>query len=115
MIYNTLLRALGKCGGIVGFGPFGGQDVRGCFVTSVHAMNNGNVKLARLSVPIEVHRGIANMKLPEQFLHKDADGERAGVELAFMYRTPAHASHHPPPPSSFCDTNTRGGRYPTFA
>ena len=53
----------------------------GCFVTSIHSVNNGVCKVARLSVIIRVHRGLANLKLPKRFLEKDSAGARAGVEF----------------------------------
>ena len=50
-------------------------------------VNNGVVKVQRLSVVIKVHRGLADMKLPEKFLSKDSTGVRTGVEFGFMSTT----------------------------
>ena len=92
MLYNTTLRAManpGPAAGIVpGWDPnFAGQDVRGRFVTTLHTINHGIIKLSQLSVAIDVHRGLAGMRLPESFLQEDVDGVRAGVEVGFMSTT----------------------------
>jgi hypothetical protein len=74
MLYNTVLRALGnpEQPGVVTMGcgwdanrQWGGQDVCGRFVTTLHTINHGVIKLSWLSNAIQVHRGLAGMKLPE--------------------------------------------------
>jgi hypothetical protein len=91
MIYNTVLRALGNpdAPGVVPAydGNFSGQDVRGRYVTTLHALNHGCIKFARLSVAKEVHRGFAGMKLPESFEFPDENNVRGGGEFGFMSTT----------------------------
>ena len=48
---------------------FAGLDARGCFVTTLHNINHGVIKLSYLSSTIVVHRGLAGVKLPQIF-HK---------------------------------------------
>lgn len=91
MLYNAVLRAMGNAErpGIVQDWDknYAGTDATGCFVTTLHTINHGIVKLSRLSNTIVVYRGIADMKLPDCFLCPDATGVRAGVEYGFMSTT----------------------------
>eukprot|EP01052_Picozoa_sp_SAG31_P028816 SAG31_NODE_2813_length_5048_cov_8.252576_2_plen_574_part_00 len=91
MLYNAVLRAMGnpEQPGFVQARDrnFGGMDARGCFVTTLHNINHGVIKLSYLSDTTRVYRGLAGMKLPETFLTPDATGVRAGVEYGFMSTT----------------------------
>jgi hypothetical protein len=90
-LYNTALRAWGNADarGIVP--PYGlvcpGMDVRGSFVTTLHVLNSGVLKLATVQPALTVYRGISAMKLPDSFIHPNEDNIRGGVEYAFMSTT----------------------------
>jgi len=60
------------------------------FVTTIHMINSGILKLASAS-PLPpgrmVYRGLSGMRLPECFFVDDSYGCRGGVELAFMSTT----------------------------
>ena len=85
-IYNGLLRAYGNraAKGIVpSYALVGaGQDVRGRFTTTLHVLNSGVLKLAKLQPAIPVYRGISGMKLPKSFTKKNKLNVRGGVECA---------------------------------
>jgi hypothetical protein len=88
ILYNTALRGMGNGGRVPAYDPqFADLDVRGCFVSTLHAINHGCLKLARLSPNISVFRGLAGMKLPEAFLQADDNGFMGGVEYGFMSTT----------------------------
>ena len=74
-IYNGLLRAYGneESRGIVPSHALvgAGQDVRGRFTTTLHVLNSGVLKLAKLQPATEVYRGISRMKLPKSFTEKN--------------------------------------------
>eukprot|EP01043_Picozoa_sp_COSAG02_P018544 COSAG02_NODE_868_length_16360_cov_12.608204_7_plen_1171_part_00 len=90
-IYNGLLRAYGnkEARGIIpSYALVGaGQDVRGRFTTTLHVLNSGVLKLAKLQPAIEVYRGISGMKLPKAFTNKNKRNVRGGVEYGFMSTT----------------------------
>jgi hypothetical protein len=91
-VYNTALRAMGnaEAPGIVPAydANFGGLDARGRFATTIHMINHGVIKLARLSQGgLAIHRGLADMKLPSMFLEVNVDGVKGGVEFGFMSTT----------------------------
>jgi hypothetical protein len=54
MLYNTVLRGMGNPAqpGVVPAhdAAFGGMAVVGCFVSTLHAVNHGCIKISRLSV-----------------------------------------------------------------
>lgn len=89
-LYNTCLRAWGNTErGIV---PpyatvYAGAAVEGRFVTTLHVLNSGVLKLATVQPAMEVYRGISAMKLPESFTKLNQDGVRGGVEYGFMSTT----------------------------
>ena len=78
MLYNEVLR-----------GALHRKKQKGQFsyVTTIHMINSGILKLASAS-PLppsrKVYRGLSGMRLPECFFVDDASGCRGGVELAFM-------------------------------
>jgi predicted outer membrane repeat protein len=85
-IYNGVLRSMGS-DGTVRFGfdeHLIGLSVQGRFVTTLHCINSGVIKLSRLQPKCRVYRGINGMKLPSTFVHSDAFGVRSGVEYGFM-------------------------------
>ena len=90
-IYNGLLRAYGneESRGIVPSHALvgAGQDVRGRFTTTLHVLNSGVLKLAKLQPAIEVYRGISGIKLPKSFTEKNELNVRGGVEYGFMSTT----------------------------
>ncbi|EKX47156.1 hypothetical protein GUITHDRAFT_107067 [Guillardia theta CCMP2712] len=81
MLYNEVLR-----------GALHRKKQKGQFsyVTTIHMINSGILKLASAS-PLppgrKVYRGLSGMRLPECFFVDDASGCRGGVELAFMSTT----------------------------
>ena len=90
-LYNGLLRAYGnqESRGIVpAYALVGaGQDVRGRFTTTLHVLNSGVLKLAKLQPAIQVYRGISGMRLPKSFTEKNELNVRGGVEYGFMSTT----------------------------
>ena len=90
-IYNGLLRAYGnqESRGIVpAYALVGaGQDVRGRFTTTLHVLNSGVLKLAKLQPAIQVYRGISGMRLPKSFTEKNKQNVAGGVEYGFMSTT----------------------------
>jgi WD40 repeat protein len=86
VLYNGVLRSM-TTGGTVRFGfdqHLIGVSVQGRFVTTLHAVNSGVIKLSRLQPKCKVYRGINGMKLPRSFVQPDAFGVRSGVEYGFM-------------------------------
>ena len=57
------------------------------YTTTLHGINSAVVKLGKLSHAAKVYRGIAGMKLPDQFWKPNEFGVRGGVEQAFMSTT----------------------------
>ena len=83
--YNGTLRAMGGNQGIVARGPDKGRSVQGKFVSSIHAINSGLIKLSRLQPCCYIYRGVNGMKLPEQFLEPDVHNMRGGVESGLSW------------------------------
>jgi hypothetical protein len=86
--YNTALRARGSDV------PFGdrypimrGMHTAGRFVTTIHAINSGVLKLSVLTPMSKIYRGAAGMKMPESLLEPDSFGFKVAVESAFMSTT----------------------------
>ena len=89
-LYNGLLRAYGNTprGIVPPYALVGaGQDVTGRFTTTLHVLNSGVLKLARLQPAIQVYRGISSMKLPTAFTKENQQNVRGGVEYGFMSTT----------------------------
>ena len=57
------------------------------YTTTLHSINSSIVKLGKLTLANKVYRGIAGMKLPDQFWTPNEFGVRGGVEQAFMSTT----------------------------
>ena len=88
-LYNGVLRSMSS-GGIVLFGfdqHLIGASVVGRFTTTLHAINSGVIKIARLQPKCDVYRGMNGMKLPKAFVQEDIFGVRCGVEVGFMSTT----------------------------
>ena len=86
VIHNGALRSMAT-DGIVRFGldeHLVGSSVRGRFVTTLHCINSGVIKLSRLQPKCTVYRGINGMKLRRSFVKPDVFGVRSGVEFGFM-------------------------------
>ena len=62
-------------------------NAKGVFVTTIHAINSGIVKLAKLQRTTTVYRGVSGGVLPSEFLLPDQYGAIGGVEAAFMSTT----------------------------
>eukprot|EP01051_Picozoa_sp_SAG22_P011676 SAG22_NODE_1146_length_5374_cov_7.602654_3_plen_696_part_01 len=87
-LYNTVLRAFGN-DAHPGFVPdylsnFAGESVSNRFVTTVHCINSGILKLSRLQPACKMYRGVSGMLLPRCFLEPDQFNVRGGVEYGFM-------------------------------
>eukprot|EP01044_Picomonas_judraskeda_P000422 COSAG03_NODE_18_length_21685_cov_15.938988_28_plen_674_part_00 len=61
--------------------------MRGRFTTTLHVLNSGVLKLAKLQPAIQVYRGISGMRLPKSFTEKNELNVRGGVEYGFMSTT----------------------------
>ena len=57
------------------------------YTTTLHCINSAVVKLGKLTNATKVYRGIANMKLPDEFWEPNEFGVKGGVENAFMSTT----------------------------
>jgi hypothetical protein len=61
------------------------------YTTTLHAINSTIIKLCKLTKAIKIYRGIAGMKLPDEFWTPNTFGVRGGVEQAFMSTTTERA------------------------
>jgi hypothetical protein len=57
------------------------------YATTIHAIISGVLKLKALTVVQRVYRGIADLRLPESFFHKNAHNIAGGVEYGFSSTT----------------------------
>ena len=60
------------------------RNEKGRYVTTLHAINSGVVKLSRLQRTATVYRGVSGGVLPASFFEPDEHGAIGGVEAAFM-------------------------------
>eukprot|EP01052_Picozoa_sp_SAG31_P002955 SAG31_NODE_108_length_24741_cov_6.933041_7_plen_146_part_00 len=74
-------------GGRPARGPFAGLDVHSRFVTTIHGINSGLIKLSRLQPCCPIYRGMCGMKLPKPFLEPNLHNIRGGVEFGFSSTT----------------------------
>eukprot|EP01052_Picozoa_sp_SAG31_P003081 SAG31_NODE_115_length_24128_cov_47.693912_4_plen_1815_part_00 len=82
VLYNTVLRAAFAGGGVVVQGsPFAGQDTKGRFITTIHAINSGIVKLRSLQPACNVYRAVSGSQLPPPFV--DGSGSGLAAMLGF--------------------------------
>ena len=70
-LYNGTLRARAK----------------GAYVTTLHAINSGIIKLSKQTPASTVFRGVAGGVLPKQFWAQNEYGVMGGIELGFMSTT----------------------------
>ena len=61
------------------------------YTTTLHGINSAIIKLGKLTRATKVYRGIAGMRLPDEFWTPNAFGVRGGVEQAFMSTTTEQA------------------------
>eukprot|EP00966_Prymnesium_polylepis_P250740 5798002-Prymnesium_polylepis.1 len=59
------------------------KQLFGTFVTTIHSINSGIVKLSKLTKATTVYRGVSGL-LPNEFWEESEDGVLGGVERAFM-------------------------------
>ena len=59
----------------------------GCYVTTIHALNSGVVKLSAQTRTRTVYRAVSGGMLPQAFFDPDEDGNIGGVEIAFLSTT----------------------------
>ena len=86
--YNTALRAVG--GMISGGSRYpmqDGMDTAGRFVTTMHAVNSGLLKLSTLTPCMKVYRGTRGREMPMQLEVADKFASRVGIQLGFMSTT----------------------------
>ena len=57
---------------------------KGAYVTTLHAINSGIIKLSKQTKACTVYRGVAGGVLPEQFWTPNDDGVMGGIELGFV-------------------------------
>ena len=60
---------------------------KGRYVTTIHAINSGILKLSRNQRACTVWRGVHNGLLPDEFWRENEHGVMGGVERAFMSTT----------------------------
>ena len=63
------------------------KRTKGAYVTTLHAINSGIIKLSKQTKACTVYRGVAGGVLPEQFWTPNEHGVRGGIEGAFMSTT----------------------------
>ena len=85
-LYNGVLRAMAT-GGKIQRGKHEGEPVKDLFVTTIHAINSGVIKLGRLQPCCPVFRGLSGMKLPAAFLEANAHNTCGAVEFGFTSTT----------------------------
>ena len=87
-VYNAVVRGMGNRGAVP-FGVFAQQSVvdeAGLprFAHSVHTITSG-IKRLNFSLPSrEIYRGLAEMKMPQQFQQVDERGFRTGADYGFQ-------------------------------
>ena len=57
------------------------------YVTTLHAINSGIVKVGKIAMACKVYRGIGGVALPVEFWEPNEFGVRGGVEKAFLSTT----------------------------
>jgi len=65
----------------------GGEERPNRYTTTIHVLSSGMIKISKLSVVMDVYRGISGGRLSESFWKEDATGVRGGVEYGFMSTT----------------------------
>ena len=60
---------------------------KGAYVTTLHAINSGIIKLSKQTKACTVYRGVAGGVLPDQFWTPNDHGVMGGIELGFMSTT----------------------------
>ena len=63
------------------------KRTKGAYVTTLHAINSGIIKLSKQTKACTVYRGVAGGVLPEQFWTPNEHGVMGGIELGFMSTT----------------------------
>ena len=57
---------------------------KGAYITTLHAINSGIIKLSRHTKATTVYRGVSGGYLPRQFWEENEHRVRGGVEKGFM-------------------------------
>ena len=68
------------------------SGTKGAYVTTLHAINSGIIKLSKQTKACTVYRGVAGGVLPEQFWTPNDDGVMGGIELGFVRPSGARTS-----------------------
>ena len=88
--YNVVLRSMATESKTVSHGmpqSMLGLSVQDRFITTLHAINSGVIKLSRLQPACEVYRGLKGLKLPRSFVTANSHNVRGGVENSFLSAT----------------------------
>jgi hypothetical protein len=64
-----------------------GESTAGRFVTTIHSINSGILKLSQLTPVLAVFRGMSGMRIPHKLEVADKLGCRLGIEFGFMSTT----------------------------
>ena len=64
-----------------------GELTAGRFVTTIHAINSGIIKLSVLTPVITVYRGMSGLELPKELEIASKFGGKLGIEYSFMSTT----------------------------
>eukprot|EP01052_Picozoa_sp_SAG31_P003957 SAG31_NODE_157_length_22047_cov_5.897849_6_plen_1697_part_00 len=86
MLYNGVLRGMASGGYIQSGFPekLIGASVAKTFVTTIHMIQSGLVKLSRITPVRTVYYGLGGVKLPRSFDHANVRDSKAGVEFGFV-------------------------------
>ena len=63
------------------------NGTKGEYVTTLHAINSGIIKLSKQTKACTVYRGVAGGVLPDQFWEPNEHGVIGGIEMGFMSTT----------------------------
>ena len=63
------------------------RSVKGKYVTTIHAINSGIIKLSTLTPVITVYRGMSGLELPRDLEVANKFGGKLGIENSFMSTT----------------------------
>ena len=89
-LYNTVLQSGGKVlAGIKYPHQRSNTDGRttGKFVTTIHTISSGILKLSKITPAASVYRGISPKDVPNQLLQPDEFGSKSGISVGFISTT----------------------------
>ena len=87
------------------------------YTTTLHGINSAIIKLSKLTRATKIYRGIAGMKLPDEFWTPNEFDVRGGIESAFMSTSsqprPSASSGPSAPATSARSSRTAAARTPS--